>query len=56
MNLPPVIDESELISPPSYCSNTSDPTIGDKELEALRQQFIFWVEGYTQDESQTEWL
>ena len=53
MDITSVVDESTHTASASYCFNASDLTIGDKELEALSQQLIFWVEGYTQDESET---
>ena len=36
---------------PSYCFNSSAPTLHDQELEALRLQLIFWVEGNINDEN-----
>ena len=37
--------EKKMVEIPSYCFNISDPTIHDTELEDLRRQLIFWVEG-----------
>jgi hypothetical protein len=39
----------EAMETPSYCFNLSDPTPHDQELEDLRLQLIFWVEGTKYD-------
>ena len=38
----PTIEDTKT---PSYCFNISAPTSHDQELEDLRGQLIFWVEG-----------
>ena len=37
--------QKEVADIPSYCFNISAPTTHDQELEDLRRQLIFWVEG-----------
>ena len=37
--------QKEVVEIPSYCFNISAPTAHDQELEDLRRQLIFWVEG-----------
>ena len=39
------LTQKEVAEIPSYCFNISAPTTYDQELEDLRRQLIFWVEG-----------